>query len=95
MCFVGFLWWLYVLDVCGCGDDVVVDEGLCGLFVDAFVVLCGVGFDGFVVEGVCWVAFAVLGVGVVDFSVGGDVEFDDEVVGFCAVEWCGGFEGVE
>lgn len=50
VCFVGFLWWLYVLDVGGGRDDVVVDEGLGGLFVDAFVVLCGVGFDGFVVE---------------------------------------------
>lgn len=34
-------------------------------------------------------------VGVVDFSVGGDVEFDDEVVGVlcCWLVW--GFEGVE
>lgn len=76
-----------------CGDDVAVDEGLGCLFVYSFVVLGGVWFYWVVVEGVCGVAFSVLGVGVVDFSFVVDVEVGDCVVGVCG----GGlwvFEGV-
>ena len=90
VCLVCFLWGLDVFDVGGGGDDVCVDECLCGVFVDAFVVLGCVWFDWFVVEGVCWVAFSVLCIGVVDFAFVVDVELGDCVVGVCG--WLWGFE---